>query len=53
MKAMYIAFAAIVLIAFGANFGLNNIGFSSAERQASDTTRLPSDTGDGEAAIDE
>jgi hypothetical protein len=40
MKAMLTAFAAIVLIAIGANFILGNAGFSSAERNAGPSVRL-------------
>jgi len=40
MKAMLTAFAAIALIAVGANFILGNAGFSSEERSSSSSVRL-------------
>ncbi len=40
MKAMWIAFAAIVVIALGANQILTRAGFSSAARSASADVRL-------------
>ena len=40
MKAMLSAFAAIVVIAVGANLALNNAGFSAAEQSAGDAVRL-------------
>ena len=40
MKAMLSAFAAIVVIAIGANLALNNAGFSAAEQSAGDAVRL-------------
>lgn len=40
MKAMLSAFAAIALIAIGANFILNNAGFSSQEQSSSASVRL-------------
>jgi len=40
MKAMLIAFAAIIVIAVGANQVLTHMGFSSAERTASSSVRL-------------
>ncbi len=40
MKAMLAAFAAIVVIAAGANLGLKHAGFSSGERQAAPSVRL-------------
>lgn len=40
MKAMLTAFAAIILIAIGAFYALNEAGFSSEERLAGDAVRL-------------
>jgi hypothetical protein len=40
MKAMLTAFAAIVVIAIGANQILDQTGFSSAERATSSSVRL-------------
>ena len=40
MKAMLSAFAAIAIISVGAYFILQNVGFSSDSRQASDAVRL-------------
>ncbi len=40
MRAMLIAFLAIVVIGVAAFFGLNQIGFSSAERQSAPSVRL-------------
>ncbi|MCX2725549.1 hypothetical protein [Roseibium salinum] len=40
MKAMLIAFAAIIVIAVGANQVLDHLGFSSAERTSSSSVRL-------------
>lgn len=40
MKAMLAAFAAIVVIAIGASYGLERAGFSSEERQAAPSVRL-------------
>ncbi|MEM8852036.1 MAG: hypothetical protein AAGE03_18610 [Pseudomonadota bacterium] len=41
MKAMLIAFAACIVIAVVADFGLDRMGFSSSEQQSSpDTVRL-------------
>lgn len=40
MKVMLSAFLAIGLIAVGAYYGLNEVGFSSSERQTSDAVRL-------------
>lgn len=40
MRAMYLAFAAIVVITVGAWYGLNQAGFSAAERSAGDAVRL-------------
>lgn len=40
MKAMIAAFAAIVIIAIGANLVLQNAGFSSAERASGPAVRL-------------
>ena len=39
MKAMLIAFAAIILIAIGANQVLDRMGFSSADRTSSASVR--------------
>lgn len=40
MKAMLIAFAAIIVIAVGANLVLDRMGFSSAEQTSSSSVRL-------------
>lgn len=40
MKAMFIAFAAIIVIAIGANFVLNQLDFASSDRAAGDSVRL-------------
>ncbi|WP_428645029.1 hypothetical protein [Roseibium sp.] len=40
MKAMLIAFAAIILIAIGANQILEHMGFSSADQTSSASVRL-------------
>lgn len=40
MKAMLTAFAAIVVIAIGANEVLDRVGFSSAEKATSSSVRL-------------
>ncbi len=40
MKAMLLAFAAIALIAVGANFGLQNAGFSAADQTTGSAVRL-------------
>lgn len=40
MKAMLAAFVAIVIIAIGANFGLQRAGFSAADRTAGDAVRI-------------
>ena len=40
MKAMLIAFAAIIVIAVGANQALLHMGYSSADRATSDAVRL-------------
>lgn len=40
MKVMLGAFVAIVVIAFAAFYGLNEIGFSSGSHEASDSVRL-------------
>ena len=40
MRTMLLALAAIVVIAVGAHFALDRIGFSSAERNAGDNVRL-------------
>ena len=40
MKAMYMAFLASAVIAVGAYYGLNAIGFSSQDRMAGDSVRL-------------
>ncbi len=40
MKAMLIAFVAIVVIAVGANYGLHQAGFSSEEVQSGPNVRL-------------
>ncbi len=40
MKAMLIAFAAIVIISVGANLILENLGFSSAQKAAGPAVRV-------------
>ena len=40
MRVMLLAFAAAIGIAFLADFGLHNAGFSSADRQSSNAVRL-------------
>ncbi|WP_268870847.1 hypothetical protein [Actibacterium mucosum] len=40
MKAMYTGFAAIVLIAVAASFGLQQIGYATDERQSGAAVRL-------------
>ena len=40
MKAMFAGFAAIIVIAFGADVVLDQIGFSSADRTAGADVRL-------------
>lgn len=40
MKPMLAAFLAIAIIAIGANYALDYIGFSSADRMASENVRL-------------
>ena len=40
MRAMLTAFAVTILIAFGADYVLHQLGFSSAERQSSANVRL-------------
>ncbi|MFT6675518.1 MAG: hypothetical protein ACJAVM_001710 [Sulfitobacter sp.] len=40
MKAMFTSFAAIILIAVGANFALENAGFSSQDVNAGADVRL-------------
>lgn len=40
MKVMMTAFAATVIIAVGANFALNYVGFSSAEQATGSAVRL-------------
>ncbi|PTX54609.1 hypothetical protein C8N43_3426 [Litoreibacter ponti] len=40
MKVMFAAFAAIAVIAVGANFALNNMGFSAEESTTSSSVRL-------------
>ncbi len=42
MKAMLSGFAAMVIVAVGANIALNEIGFSSEERFSSPSTRIDS-----------
>lgn len=41
MKAMFAAFAAMIVIAIGAWYGLGLLGFTSAERGSADAVRLP------------
>ena len=40
MRVMFLAFAAVIVIAALANIGLEQAGFSSAKRQAADSVRL-------------
>lgn len=40
MKAMFAGFAAIAIIAVGASFALQEIGFSSADRGSGNAVRL-------------
>lgn len=40
MKEMMLAFAAMAVIAVGANFALNEAGFSAAEQGSGDAVRL-------------
>ena len=40
MKAMLLAFAAIIVISIGADAALDHIGFSSADRAAGGAVRL-------------
>ena len=40
MKAMFIAFAAIAIIAVGSNLILGQVGFSSQDRSAGSAVRL-------------
>ena len=40
MKAMFTGFAAMILIAVGAWYGLNELGFSSAAQQTGANVRL-------------
>jgi hypothetical protein len=40
MKAMLLAFAAIIVIAVGSNQALEHMGFSSAEQTSSSSVRL-------------
>jgi len=40
MKAMLLAFAAIIVIAFGANQALEHMGFSSADQSTGASVRL-------------
>jgi len=40
MKAMFVGFIAIVVIAVGAWYGLGQLGFSSQEQFSSDSVRL-------------
>lgn len=40
MKAMFAAFAAIIVIAVGANLALEHMGFSSADQTSSPSVRL-------------
>ena len=37
---MFLAFAAIAIIGVGAYFALQNLGFSTEERQAGDAVRI-------------
>lgn len=41
MKPMYLAFLAIVVLAIGSDLVLDRIGFSSQERSAGNSVRLP------------
>lgn len=40
MKTMLLAFAAVIGIAFGADYALDHAGFSAEERLSSDSVRL-------------
>ena len=40
MKAMMLAFAALIVISIGADFALNSAPFSSADRNAGESVRL-------------
>ncbi|WP_281178066.1 hypothetical protein [Aestuariivita boseongensis] len=40
MKAMFIAFAAMAVVAVGAYYGLGTMGWDSASRVSSDAVRL-------------
>lgn len=40
MKPMLLAFIAIAVIAFGANYALNNAGFSAADQTSGNAVRL-------------
>lgn len=40
MKAMYAGFAAMILIAVGAYYGLHEIGYSSQDRYSGQNVRL-------------
>jgi hypothetical protein len=40
MKTMILAFVAVIGIAFGADYALDRIGFSSADRTSADSVRL-------------
>ncbi|WP_286196639.1 hypothetical protein [Tropicibacter sp. R15_0] len=40
MKAMWAGFAAVILIGIGANFALQEIGFSSEDRYSGESVRL-------------
>ncbi|WP_255569791.1 hypothetical protein [Actibacterium sp. 188UL27-1] len=41
MRPMLLAFLAIAIITVGAWYGLNQAGFSAADRQSGDAVRLP------------
>jgi hypothetical protein len=40
MRAMLLAFAAVIVIAVGANWALDHIGYSSADRNSGASVRL-------------
>lgn len=40
MKAMWIGFAAVIVIGIGANFALKEIGFSAEDRYSGNSVRL-------------
>jgi hypothetical protein len=40
MKSMFLAFLAIILVAFAADYGLHRMGFSAQEETSSPSVRL-------------